>query len=935
MGKKAAGSSTPAKKRKSLACATIEDAWRSALDSARSSPRKGTVSKVADGLLGIHDFEAAARSLQVPRLRSSHGGITKTLAACPVAILTARNLYPVKALVYLAWEPLLTFARAVRDASVAGAPLPPWESDLQRCADLLDAPLREAFGPDVSEPRSIDEVLQWTSLYLAGVLGADVSPESLVESVARVLPFSLPATHMSSLTLLASGACSERFGKTLAAKVAREVLSAALGAADLVTPDQLYKDIVQETLGVQAPQPHTQAEAMLGLAPNAAAPLPRRRDRASVWKAQAFAQSTMEFTVRSRLTLKTLPETLVEAEALISVLREESQGREPLPIASDRTLRRHLLWLDDALDCWLRDRIAAERGATFFGAALATDESPPSQPRFRGLRFQVTFLYIPMVPSVDTWDAWESPPLRVEPYLCDICNCPGKDGATVVGVVEKQLARVGLSSADMLSGTGDGGGENEGAGGVHQHMERTSPGDVRRRCMNHLAWTVCRAGLDEVDVKIHCGICTYLSAGVTWSSLKTIACHSVAEGGLGLFVEGSRAYQAVFSTMPATIVENRPESDMHFLRFLRGRERNLALCADQDVVDRGLAAGARHAAASLADVNGRIERSIIAELLHRALELARFGNKKRCIAAETSLDVLLAQSLRNISDVSCNAALAGRFDATPADLAAWAPRSWVEIAVRKDIPDEGEATLRMPRFQYVHRRVANRMQSHLQLTGENIYRTTWQAGALLSKDAVHARTSARALLDHLSSTAPRKRTRFETTLWEDGQIMRELTDFAAQGEPTQVWKEQGRWAALFRFLAPRFLANPDNVMDVERQHAVWQWHLAGRRALKLKSLNAWLKLSSYLRANAALPPSESLGPHVAHIRGGFAAGMRALIRGDTFAPGQREDAMYWDRLNLSVSDIALLKGRAVEPRGGPRHVLRDCVGELRAMDLRG
>ena len=68
----------------------------------------------------------------------------------------------------------------------------------------------------------------------------------------------------------------------------------------------------------------------------------------------------------------------------------------------------------------------------------------------------------------------------------------------------------------------------------------------------------------------------------------------------------------------------------------------------------------------------------------------------------------------------------------------------------------------------------------------------------------------------------------------------------------------GVFAPLFRFLAPRFLSNPDHVMDVERQHATWQRVLQRRRALKLKSLNAWLKLSDQLRDGGELPPSQEL-----------------------------------------------------------------------------
>ena len=58
-------------------------------------------------------------------------------------------------------------------------------------------------------------------------------------------------------------------------------------------------------------------------------------------------------------------------------------------------LRQHLLLLDGAVDRFLDDRFMSLRDAQkLAGVALATDESPPSQPRFRGFRFQVTVFYI-------------------------------------------------------------------------------------------------------------------------------------------------------------------------------------------------------------------------------------------------------------------------------------------------------------------------------------------------------------------------------------------------------------------------------------------------------------------------------------------------------------------------------------------------------------
>ena len=142
------------------------------------------------------------------------------------------------------------------------------------------------------------------------------------------------------------------------------------------------------------------------------------------------------------------------------------------------------------------------------------------------------------------------------------------------------------------------------------------------------------------------------------------------------------------------------------------------------------------------------------------------------------------------------------------------------------------------RFNAFHLRMVARMEAHLKLRGDNLVRTPWLGGALLLTDAAKASTAARNLLLHLDSTAPRMRTKFETCMAEDQTLMEHLTAFAAEQPPVFLWKSGGCFAHLFKFLADRFLANPDSVLGIERQHAVWQWVLSRRRAIKLKSMNA-------------------------------------------------------------------------------------------------
>ena len=148
-------------------------------------------------------------------------------------------------------------------------------------------------------------------------------------------------------------------------------------------------------------------------------------------------------------------------------------------------------------------------------------------------------------------------------------------------------------------------------------------------------------------------LCTYLNSAqsTTWWHLQCIAVHPPEDGGLGLFREGSREFREIFSAMPGTIVEERPESVMNFLRFLRGREAALAPLAAQDVATRSLKQGAHDAAAALANVAGRVERSIMAELLHRSLHLARHGNLTRHVASHTRLADLLDNAAKVILDL--------------------------------------------------------------------------------------------------------------------------------------------------------------------------------------------------------------------------------------------------------------------------------------------
>ena len=120
----------------------------------------------------------------------------------------------------------------------------------------------------------------------------------------------------------------------------------------------------------------------------------------------------------------------LKCSSLVASLSGSSSSQESLldlNVVSRSTLKRGLLLLDGGVDRCLSDSlwILREQGR-FAGVAMATDESPPKQPRFRGLRFQITVMYWGAFEPVDQWERRDEPPILRTACLADICHRPGK-----------------------------------------------------------------------------------------------------------------------------------------------------------------------------------------------------------------------------------------------------------------------------------------------------------------------------------------------------------------------------------------------------------------------------------------------------------------------------------------------------------------------------
>ena len=279
-------------------------------------------------------------------------------------------------------------------------------------------------------------------------------------------------------------------------------------------------------------------------------------------------------------------------------------------------------------------------------------------------------MYVPYISDASVWETSATPPVNVEKYLLDVCHCPGKDGRGVLAVIAKQVERLGVTLADAVSGTGDGGGENEGCAGVHAILEDRNPSYVRRRCLGHLSWRSADAGLDAMGVhyKDVCSLCTYLHEGLTWRRLQAIATQPVDAGGLALLREGSAEFQKCFSKAPGTILDARPETAAHFLAWLVPKEAILAQVVAKDVADRSLGDAAKAGLKTLQDPLGQVRRAIHCELLERSLFLFRWGKSHSLISASTTLPDLLDRCMVMIGSLAVDDHCLTRLGVTRANL---------------------------------------------------------------------------------------------------------------------------------------------------------------------------------------------------------------------------------------------------------------------------
>ena len=743
----------------------------------------------------------------------------------------------------------------------------------------------------------MDEWFDFVKKKVYDLAGVEISIKSIKNVVSLIVPLHLEPTRANALHILRSSLCDRLVGPSLRTQINRQILAEVSELPVPLMSDQELRLQIKKDLVETLEKLHCQRdddEDLGGERPTKK----MKRDPQSIKDLMVAKTEQVLFALENRTPLNRTTSTLVDAISLKQNLTgASSSSQDPLGPALDEllvsrhTLTRHMLLLDGALDRISSEIIYNHREmGNFAGVALASDESPPNQPRFRGLRFQITVMYVGIFAPLAEWESSSAPPITSRRLLGDIMHCPSKKGADVSKILEKQLARVGLNSYDVVACTGDGGGENEGVHGVHAHFEDLSPGYVRHRCLPHIAWRTADMAIraSNLDYKT---LAAYLVEGITWSRLREIATRSVADGGLELFRDGSRACQHIFGKAPSAIVSTRPETDLNFLKVLKSKEHHLHKLATKDLEQRTtLGADTTKAVQNLGDIKLRICRAILGEIIERCLFLMYWNSKHTRVACETSWDELMSKATFIILDLEISEYFLERFKYPAEELAALDPRpqTWVELVVLDVVGERDLVDGNLQEALDFHRSVSGQAAAHLALLLDNTFRTPWTAAKLLSRDKAVAQAAAQTLSRHLASTRPSNHTAFEKHIFETEVLWKDLVDFAAADPPVLLWQGHGQYETLFRFLAPRFLVAPDHVLDAERVHSRWQWVCNIKHSLKMQTLNACLRMQFFLENNQAFPPHEDLWPHLEAEREEHRLSLEAIVAEGEVALGYRQ-----------------------------------------------
>ena len=246
----------------------------------------------------------------------------------------------------------------------------------------------------------LDRLFEFLQLTLRRSSNLQVPVKMIQKVVGPVVPLDLDTTSANALHMLRSSLPVRLVGPALAGQLSKMVLAEISELPVRLIPEETLKDQIRQDLVASLHQNLGGPEEHEGNLDNN--PLNKfKKARSFIAENLAAKTSQVLWMLENRLAINRVTSTASSAMDLLAHLTSGPSDGPDGPckaieeLQQKESLRKHLLLLDAAVDRHLAEHLWALREAgTLAGVALASDESPPSQPRFRGLRFQITVMYL-------------------------------------------------------------------------------------------------------------------------------------------------------------------------------------------------------------------------------------------------------------------------------------------------------------------------------------------------------------------------------------------------------------------------------------------------------------------------------------------------------------------------------------------------------------
>ena len=360
----------------------------------RSSDGLLTVGYLKDTLLS----QLRTAGCAMPSRRSLEDALAAGLEDLPTkrVLKHDRRCFSWAHLLNMVWGPVVDYL----DSAAEGEPV--WTKQLAWNHSMLNQEMQGIIAA-CDEPMEMDMWVEYIRGVLLKLLKVDVPTQLILQVVSPVVPFHLQPTPANGLHLLRSGLCGKLVGPALGAQTNRLVLAQI---AEL--PVNLFPE---PELGLKVRQELVDALALQAAPEDEEHESPQKKRRTRCAKETTMAAKTRQvlYMVENMVPVSRVHGTVTAASELLQRLQPSSSTGTSQPQAVRELVKRsclsqHLLLLDGAWDRSVAEGLMLLRNSgSFAGVALATDESPPSQPRFRGLRFQITVIYLGTFLDKDLW----------------------------------------------------------------------------------------------------------------------------------------------------------------------------------------------------------------------------------------------------------------------------------------------------------------------------------------------------------------------------------------------------------------------------------------------------------------------------------------------------------------------------------------------------